>query len=217
MYVTPCIPDDNIVSKTENEQDLNKNRTDPVQNVHKTCTKPVQKSQKPLLKINELTLQNKTKKKNKEDSLLQTEGGCEQIEHTSPRPESAPEMWVARLHQEQIWKEAMAMKSGRGQAFLSCFPDLAEEFIRFLRLIGEENTVNTLEDAKRRFYYWMISAWGRQSVAQICTLPVPAPLSPHEEWVEGRRMHDGIYIPDHAPPRPDSASVWNPHSGKWEK
>lgn len=111
------------------------------------------------------------------------------------------------------------MKSGQSQLFMQHFAWLVDEFVRFLRLRGEEGTILDVNDAKRRFYYWMIGKQGHQSM-EVLKNPERGGeenLYRFETLIDQRRTYLGRPIPNDAPPRPDSYAVWDEESQQWHR
>lgn len=131
---------------------------------------------------------------------------------------------VSLLLSEQIWCEDMARTSGRGLGFLTELPLLLPSFVAYLRLRGEEYSICSLSDAKRRFVYWMKSDDGKQALralsaaaaaAAAADMPEKTPPNPFETLLGGQRTYMGRPIPNDAPPRPGSMAVWDDDGGKW--
>ena len=74
---------------------------------------------------------------------------------------------VAEMKHETIWQEQMAMKSGMGLKFAAHFDALLLAFSTYISLIGEENSIPTVNDAKRRFFFWMQSADCKQHMDRL--------------------------------------------------
>lgn len=131
---------------------------------------------------------------------------------------------VSLLPSEQIWCEDMARMSGRGSGFFTDLPLLLPSFVAFLRLRGEEYSVCSLSDAKRRFLYWMKSDDGKQALRKLSAAaaaataesnPAKTPPNRFETLLDGHRTYMGRPIPDDAPPRPGSMAVWDEYGKKW--
>lgn len=52
------------------------------------------------------------------------------------------------------WKEQTAMHSGSSIKFLAILPAQIDIFLQYIVGTGEENSIQTLTDAKRRFFWW---------------------------------------------------------------
>lgn len=52
------------------------------------------------------------------------------------------------------WKEQMCRQSGLSVKFMDMLPEQIDNFLSWIQVIGEESSILTIEDAKRRFYYW---------------------------------------------------------------
>lgn len=59
-----------------------------------------------------------------------------------------------KLLSEEIWKEEVCRQSGLGTSYYARLPDDIDKFLSWIIATGEESTVLTLSDAKRRFTYW---------------------------------------------------------------
>lgn len=58
------------------------------------------------------------------------------------------------LLKEELWKEQVCRQSTISISFLPMLPDQIDNFLSWIQSIGEERTILTLPDAKRRFTYW---------------------------------------------------------------
>ena len=123
---------------------------------------------------------------------------------------------VAEMKHETIWQEQMAMKSGMGLKFAAHFDALLLAFSTYISLIGEENSIPTVNDAKRRFFFWMQSADCKQLMARLQKQEEAAP-DPYrfETIVDGRRTYCGMPIEEGAPPRPAINAVWDDDGHCW--
>ncbi|WP_319505453.1 Lin1244/Lin1753 domain-containing protein [Bacteroides graminisolvens] len=123
---------------------------------------------------------------------------------------------VAEMKHEAIWQEQMAMKSGMGLKFAAHFDALLLAFSTYISLIGEENSIPTVNDAKRRFFFWMQSADCKQLMARLQRQEEAAP-DPYrfETIVDGRRTYCGMPIEEGAPPRPAINAVWDDDGHCW--
>ena len=123
---------------------------------------------------------------------------------------------VAEMKHETIWQEQMAMKSGMGLKFAAHFDALLLAFSTYISLIGEENSIPTVNDAKRRFFFWMQSADCKQLMARLQKQEEAAP-DPYrfETLVDGRRTYCGMLIVEGAPPRPAINAVWDDDGHCW--
>ena len=123
---------------------------------------------------------------------------------------------VAEMKHETIWQEQMAMKSGMGLKFAAHFDALLLAFSTYISLIGEENSIPTVNDAKRRFFFWMQSADCKQLMARLQKQEEAAP-DPFrfETIVDGQRTYCGMPIEEGAPPRPAINAVWDDDGHCW--
>jgi hypothetical protein len=110
----------------------------------------------------------------------------------------------------------MAMKSGMGLKFAAHFDALLLAFSIYISLIGEENSIPTVNDAKRRFFFWMQSADCKQLMARLQKQEEAAP-DPYrfETLVDGQRTYCGMPIVEGAPPRPAINAVWDDDGHCW--
>lgn len=60
----------------------------------------------------------------------------------------------AELLASDEWRLNACQQSGQGVEFNLLIPDLIDEFFSHIVAIGEQSTILTLSDAKRRFIYW---------------------------------------------------------------
>ena len=120
------------------------------------------------------------------------------------------------MKHETIWQEQMAMKSGMGLKFAAHFDALLLAFSTYISLIGEENSIPTVNDAKRRFFFWMQSADCKQLMVRLQKQEEAAP-DPYrfETIVDGRRTYCGMPIEEGAPPRPAINAVWDDDGHCW--
>lgn len=58
------------------------------------------------------------------------------------------------LMKDELWKENACMQSGLSIKFLPMIPEQIKNFLSWIQATGEEKTILTLSDAKRRFIYW---------------------------------------------------------------
>lgn len=58
------------------------------------------------------------------------------------------------LLKDKLWKENACMQSGLSVNFLPMLPEQIDKFLSWIQSIGEEKSILTLPDAKRRFVYW---------------------------------------------------------------
>lgn len=58
------------------------------------------------------------------------------------------------LLKDELWKENACMQSGLSVDFLPMIPAQIDNFLSWIQSIGQESTILTLPDAKRRFIYW---------------------------------------------------------------
>lgn len=59
-----------------------------------------------------------------------------------------------KLLSDELWKEHACRQSGLSTAFFPMIPDQIEIFLSWIQATGDEKTILTLDDAKRRFVYW---------------------------------------------------------------
>ncbi|NDV60147.1 hypothetical protein [Bacteroides sp. 519] len=59
-----------------------------------------------------------------------------------------------QLLADATWKEITAMRSGMSIAFLRILPQQIDIFLQYIIAVGEEHSIKTLSDAKRRFFWW---------------------------------------------------------------
>lgn len=59
-----------------------------------------------------------------------------------------------RLLEDQNWMAQACMQSTLSTRFMPILPRQIDHFLSWIQVIGEEHTIQTLADAKRRFIYW---------------------------------------------------------------
>lgn len=80
--------------------------------------------------------------------------------YSPPRGESAREPFIKigeikdLLLKDELWKENACRQSGLSIGFLEMIPEQIDNFLSWIQATGEENSILTLSDAKRRFIYW---------------------------------------------------------------
>lgn len=60
----------------------------------------------------------------------------------------------SKLLEDELWKEQACMQSGLSTKFLPMIPEQIRNFLSWIQATGEEKSILTLPDAKRRFVYW---------------------------------------------------------------
>lgn len=68
-----------------------------------------------------------------------------------------------QLLSDSTWMEQACIQSTLGVQFMPMIPDQLDKFFAYIVSIGEEHTVSTLSDAKRRFTHWWQN-YGRKEV-----------------------------------------------------
>lgn len=94
---------------------------------------------------------NKDKTKYKTPPLSPKESESER--RTNPLTISFDEI-SNNLLTDETWKEQTAMQSGLSIKFLNILPKQINLFLQYIIATGEEHTILTLSDAKRRFFWW---------------------------------------------------------------
>lgn len=59
-----------------------------------------------------------------------------------------------QLLSDETWKESVCMQSMLGLSFMAMIPEQVDKFVSYIISIGEEHSISSLSDAKRRFTYW---------------------------------------------------------------
>lgn len=59
-----------------------------------------------------------------------------------------------KLLADESWKEQTAMQSGLSIKFIDILPTQLNIFLQYIIATGQEDSVQTLSDAKRRFFWW---------------------------------------------------------------
>lgn len=72
-----------------------------------------------------------------------------------------------KLLSDEEWKAQACKQSGLSIKFVSMLPQQIDNFISWIKSIGEENTIIYLKDAKRRFIYWWAYEGKKQYANEI--------------------------------------------------
>jgi hypothetical protein len=133
------------------------------------------------------------------------------------------ERFVLSAMEDTFWKELVAMRSG-----LPLFEketEIVDIFIRHVVIMGNENSVISIRDAKN--YFANFTRKGTATNRAILEELLQAEAERQEKQkpnryedfdpVTGQRSYCGIPIPPDAPPRPDENMVWNTGSYGWER
>ncbi|MCD8031589.1 MAG: DUF4373 domain-containing protein [Bacteroides sp.] len=75
---------------------------------------------------------------------------------------------IYRLTGLTSWIEQMGVHCKLGEYFCKNFNLFRTEFETYLVLVGEEERINTVRDAQRRFYYWLSSRDGKRFIRKFC-------------------------------------------------
>ena len=131
---------------------------------------------------------------------------------------AAWEEYVDELQHESQWKEIMAMQSGLKKQFLPLFPRIVECFKQHVRSIGKESHIQSLNDAKHYFCFFLKPG---SHTYQRLLLQLKQQEEDNAYRFEqrnpdtGERSYCGIPIPHDAPPRPNDQAVWSEETENW--
>ena len=126
------------------------------------------------------------------------------------------ERYVDELHQDEQWKELMAMRTGLKQQFYTLFPRMVESFKRHVRMLGNEGRILSPSEAKHYFCFFLDpGSTTFKRLLEELQKPIDKGKYKHEDRdpATGQRSYCGVPIPADAPPRPNAQAVWN--DGKW--
>ena len=128
------------------------------------------------------------------------------------------ERYVDELHQDEQWKELMAMRTGLKQQFYTLFPRIVESFKRHVRMLGNEGRILSPSDAKHYFCFFLDpgSTTFKRLLDELHK-PIDTGKYKHEDYdpATGQRSYCGVPIPADAPPRPNGQAVWCEEKRKW--
>jgi len=137
-----------------------------------------------------------------------------QQEQTALTPEELSHL-LAQLPLQKSWIENLEGKTPQGTWIRTHIEKLLPEFESYLYLTGEEKTVQNIEDAKRRFFFWTRSRMGKETIGQLQETIRQSDPYRFEQLIDGKRFYYGYPIPDHAPPRPDDFAEWDEQAQMW--
>ena len=112
----------------------------------------------------------------------------------------------------------MAMQSGLKKQFLPLFPRIVECFKQHVRSIGKESHIQSLNDAKHYFCFFLKPG---SHTYQRLLLQLKQQEEDNAYRFEqrnpdtGERSYCGIPIPHDAPPRPNDQAVWSEETENW--
>ena len=123
---------------------------------------------------------------------------------------------------DDFWIEKQAMTAGIGDKFVKVIADELAKFFSWIVSTGNEETIKTLNDAKRRFFYWWRDH-GKQEFEKnhvstgVGTSPIALGLG---VWIEGGKKFYGSRdnpreIPLNAPYRPSQDAKWDATNERW--
>jgi len=124
---------------------------------------------------------------------------------------------INQIPRQTHWLGNIAKNTSHGKQVVHYLQPLLTEFEAYLCLTAQENTIKTLEDAKRRFFYWSCSQAGKESITRLrqTAAPPQQDIYRYEQHQEGKRTYFGRTIPDDAPPRPTDRAVWDDETREW--
>ena len=128
------------------------------------------------------------------------------------------ERYVDELHQDEQWKELMAMRTGLKQQFYTLFPRMVESFKRHVRMLGNEGRILSPSEAKHYFCFFLDpGSTTFKRLLEELQKPIDKGKYKHEDRdpTTGQRSYCGVPIPADAPPRPNAQAVWNEEKRKW--
>lgn len=117
------------------------------------------------------------------------------------------------LLSDDFWIESETMSSQIGIKFKENISELIDKFFGWIVSTGEENSIQSLKDAKRRFHYWWANT-GRKEYFQNNVKDIPKGFN---VWIENGKKYygSGIEIPLYAPTRPSQDAKWDKINNKW--
>ncbi|MCD8078952.1 MAG: hypothetical protein LUF04_00605 [Bacteroides sp.] len=124
---------------------------------------------------------------------------------------------IGQIPRQTHWLGNIAKNTSHGKQVIRYLQPLLTEFETYLCLRAQESTIQTLEDARRRFFYWSSSPTGKQSIKRLQQTENPPgeDIYRYEQRIQGKRTYFGRPIPDHAPPRPTDRAVWDDEAREW--
>ncbi|MCC8187942.1 MAG: hypothetical protein LIP08_10710 [Bacteroides sp.] len=134
-----------------------------------------------------------------------------------PREQQRIRQIIEQIPRQTHWLGNIAKNTSHGKQVIRYLQPLLTDFETYLCLRAQENTVQTIEDAKRRFFYWSGSQQGKESITRLRQTAAPPgeDIYRYEQRTQGKRTYFGRPIPDHAPPRPTDRAVWDDQAREW--
>lgn len=117
------------------------------------------------------------------------------------------------LLSDDFWIESEAMTSQIGIKFKEKISEFVDNFFAWIISTGEEDSLKSLKDAKRRFHYWWANT-GKKEYLQNNMKDIPKGFN---VWIENGRKYygSGIEIPLWAPTRPSQDAKWDFANNRW--
>ncbi len=169
----------------------------------------------------QLNSEESTQSKEKKSKVKKKEGN---IPPTVPRVETRDvfENFKDEMLSDDFWIEQQAMTSGIGNKFTNVVSVELTKFFSWIVSTGNEETIKTLNDAKRRFFYWWRDHGKQefekdQMLTGVNTSRVS--LGPGV-WLENGKKFYGSRdnpreIPLNAPYRPSQDAKWDATNERW--
>ena len=218
-------PDENVLQNeqtpSETEQTLSENSICLSQNEESlskaSCNTLEIKDDYSLSKVKES--KGKKSKANTSSKSSSSAAEAEVVAETLPASfVPAWERYVDELHQDEQWKELMAMRTGLKQQFYTLFPRMVESFKRHVRMLGNEGRILSPSEAKHYFCFFLDpGSTTFKRLLEELQKPIDKGKYKHEDRdpTTGQRSYCGVPIPADAPPRPNAQAVWNEEKRKW--
>lgn len=193
-----------------------KNDTDNQQeNRHPIAT------QSPPDRICDENLSQEKKRKEKESKVKKKE---ENIPPTIPHVETRDvfEKFKDEMLSDDFWVEQQAMTSGIGNKFTNVVSVALAKFFSWIVSTGNEETIKTLNDAKRRFFYWWRDHGKPEFEKEYTSTSVDTSRIALGigVWIDGGKKFYGSRenpreIPLNAPYRPAQDAKWDATNERW--
>lgn len=165
------------------------------------------------------TNQNKEYKESKEGKEIK-----EYIPPTIPHVETRDvfEKFKDEMLSDDFWVEQQAMTSGIGNKFTNVVSVALAKFFSWIVSTGNEETIKTLNDAKRRFFYWWRDHGKPEFEKEYTSTSVDTSRIALGigVWIDGGKKFYGSRenpreIPLNAPYRPAQDAKWDATNERW--
>lgn len=128
------------------------------------------------------------------------------------------------LGKDESWKKLMSQRTRLHKFFYTLYDRVMLIFKEHVRGMGKEDTIRSLNDAKRYFFCFVnpdsytgkrLSARMRDEI-EYWKNHNPYRFEDHNPDSNVRTYWDGIPIPADAPPRPNDRVRWNNKTASWQ-